>query len=133
MRWLNHRKLLLSAFALLLFYLLLPSCYPPAYAMTYQVTEQELATLERNLETLAENSKTKEESLKTLQAQLATANAQLKLLSSSNEAMASSLQKAEASLQEYEKEQKHKEAVKNRQRNTWAAVAIGAVVWACVK
>ena len=133
MRWLNHRKLLLSAFALLLFCLLLPSCYPPAYAMTYQVTEEELATLERNLETLAENSKTKEESLKTLQAQLAIANAQLKLLSNSNETMANSLQRAETSLQEYEKEQKHKEAVKNRQRNTWAALAIGAVVWACVK
>ena len=132
MRWLNHRKLLLSAFVLLLFCLLLPS-HSPAYAMTYQVTEQELATLERNLETLAENSKTKEESLKTLQAQLAIANERLKLLSSSNEAMASSLQRAETSLQEYEKEQKHKEAVKNRQRNTWAAVAIGAVVWACAK
>ncbi len=133
MRWLNHRKLLLSAFALLLFCLLLPSCYPPAYAMTYQVTEAELATLERNLETLAENSKTKEESLKTLQAQLATANAQLKLLSDSNETMANSLRKAEASLQEYEKEQKHKEAVKNRQRNIWAALAIGALVWAIAK
>ncbi len=133
MKWLNHPKLLWSAFALLLFCLFLPSCYPPAYAKTYQMTETELTTLERHLETLAQNSKSKEESLQTLQKQLQTASERLQTLSTSNEKMQNSLKAAEESLRKYEAEAKRKAAIKDRQRNTWAAVAVGALLWACVK
>ena len=133
MRWLNHRKPLLSAFALLLFCLLLPSCYPPAYAMTYQVTEAELTALEQNLQTLAEHSKSKQALLEEQSKQLRVLNEQLKQSLAQNEKTQSSLKAAETSLQKYAEEVKHKDAVKNRQRNTWAAVAIGAVVWAITK
>ena len=112
---------------------LLPSCGSPAYARTYQVTEAELTALEQNLQTLAEHSKSKQAFLEEQSKQLQILNEQLRQSLTQNEKTQSSLKAAEASLREYAKEVKHKEAVKNRQRNTWAAVAIGAVVWACVK
>ena len=135
MRWLKHRKLLWGAFALLLFCLLLPSCYPPcAYAeTTYTITEQELMTLEQNLQTLEEHSKSKEESYRNLKKQLETVNARLMSLQESNKTMQESLTNAEASLKAYEKEMKHKQAVKERQRNMWITVAGIATAWACIK
>lgn len=133
MRWLNHPKLLWSAFALLLFCLLLPSCYPPAYAKTYQVTEEELTALEQNLQTLAEHSESKQKLLEEQSKQLKALNEQLTQSLSQNEKTKQSLQSAEESLQKYAEEMKRKEAVKNRQRNTWAAVAIGAIAWAVCK
>ena len=135
MRWLKHRKLLYCAFALLLFCLLLPSCYPPcAYAeTTYTITEQELMTLEQNLQTLEEHSKSKDESLRNLKKQLQTVNARLTSLQESNQTMQESLANAEESLKQYEKEMKHKQAVKERQRNMWIAIAGIATVWAITK
>ena len=135
MRWLNHKKLLWSAFALLLFCLFLPSCYPPvAYAeTTYTITEQELMTLERNLQTLERHSKSKDESLATLKTQLQTANERLTKLSESQKTTQELLTNAEASLKAYEKEMKHKQAVKERQRNLWIAIAGIATIWTCVK
>ena len=134
MRWLKHRKLLYCAFALLLFCLLLPSCYPPvACAKTYQITEQELMTLEQNLQTLEEHSKSKDESLKNLQAQLETAEKRLMSLQESNKTTQELLSNAEASLKAYEQEQKHKQAVKERQRNMWMVFACIATAWACIK
>ena len=35
--------------------------------------------------------------------------------------------------QKYAEKAKRKEAVKNRQRNTWAIIAIGALAWAIAK
>ena len=135
MRWLNHKKLLYCAFALLLFCLLLPSCYPPcAYAeTTYTITETELTTLEANLATLAEHSKSKDESLKNLQTQLETAEKRLMSLQESNQTMQESLANAEESLNKYAKEQAHKRAVEKRQRTTWAVLACIATAWACIK
>lgn len=134
MKWLNHKKLLWCAFALVLFCLLLPSCYPPvAYAKTYQITETELAQLKTNLQTLEENSKNKDESLKTLKKHLETAEKQLTSLQESNRTTQESLANAEASLKEYEEEMKHKQTVKERQRNIWIAIASIATAWACIK
>lgn len=135
MRWLNHKKLLYCAFALLLFCLFLPSCYPPvAYAeTTYTITEAELATLENNLATLEAHSKSKDESLKNLKKQLETADARLMSLQESNQTMQELLANAEASLKAYEQEMKHKQAVKARQRNLWIAIAGIATAWAIAK
>ncbi len=134
MKWLNHPKLLYSAFALVLFCLLLPSCYPPvAYAKTYQITETELTQLETNLQTLEENSKSKDESLKTLKKHLETAEKQLTSLQESNRTTRESLANAEAYLKAYVKEQAHKRAVEKRQRTTWAVIACGALIWAVCK
>ena len=135
MRWLNHKKLLYCAFALLLFCLLLPSCYPPcAYAeTTYTITEQELMTLEQNLQTLEEHSKSKDESYKNLKKQLQTVNARLMSLQESNKTMQESLANAEESLNKYAKEQAHKRAVEKRQRTTWMVFACIATAWACIK
>ena len=134
MKWLNHKKLLWSAFALLLCCLFLASCFPPvAYATTYQMTETELTRLEQNLAQLEANSRSKDESLVTLKAQLQTANAQLTKLGESQKTTQESLTNAEAYLKAYEKEQKHKQAVKERQRNLWIAIAGIATAWACMK
>ena len=134
MKWLNHKKLLWSAFALLLCCLFLASCFPPvAYATTYQMTETELTQLEQNLAELEANSKSKDESLTTLKAQLQTANAQLTKLQKSQKTTQELLKNAEASLKQFEKEQRHKQAVKERQRNLWIAIAGIATIWACAK
>ena len=134
MRWLKHRKLLYCAFALLLFCLLLPSCYPPvAYAATYTITEQELMTLEQNLQTLERHSKSKDESLKNLQTQLETAEKRLMSLQESNKTTQELLSNAEESLNRYAKEQAHKRAVEKRQRTTWAVIACIATAWACIQ
>lgn len=135
MRWLNHKKLLYCAFALLLFCLLLPSCYPPcAYAeTTYTITEAELTTLEANLQTLEAHSKSKDESLRNLKKQLETADARLMSLQESNRTTQSLLANAEESLNRYAKEQAHKRAVEKRQRTTWAVLACIATAWAIAK
>jgi septal ring factor EnvC (AmiA/AmiB activator) len=135
MRWLNHKKLLWCAFALLLFCLLLPSCFPPvAYAeKTYQITEAELTTLEQNLATLEAHSKSKEESYSKLKKRLETAEKQLMSLQESNKTTQSLLANAEESLNRYAKEQAHKRAVEKRQRTTWAVIACIATAWAVCK
>ena len=112
---------------------LLPSCGSPAFARTYQVTEAELTALEQNLQTLSEHSKSKQALLEEQSKQLQALNEQLKQSLAQNEETRNSLQIAEESLKEYEAEAKRKAAIKDRQRNTWAALAIGAVVWALVK
>ena len=134
MRWLKHRKLLLSAFALALFCLLLPSCYPPvACAKTYQITEQELTQLEQNLAQLEQNSKSKQALLQTQSEKLKKLEGLLNQSLKQNEETQNSLANAEASLQAYEKEMKHKQAVKERQRNMWIVFAGIATAWAIVK
>ena len=134
MRWLKHRKLLLSAFALLLLCLLLPSCYPPvACAKTYQITEAELTTLEQNLARLEQNSKSKQALLQTQSEKLKKLEELLNQSLQQNEETQNSLANAEASLKQYEQEQKHKQAVKERQRNVWIAIAGIATAWAIVK
>lgn len=134
MRWLNHPKLLYSAFVLLLFCLLLPSCYPPiACAKTYQITETELAQLETNLQTLEENSKSKQAQLQAQSAKLKKLEERLTLSLKQHEKTQNSLANAEAYLKEYEQEMKRKQAVKERQRNIWIVIAGIATVWAATK
>ena len=134
MRWLKHRKLLLSAFALLLLCLLLPSCYPPvACAKTYQITEQELTQLETNLARLEQNSKSKQALLQTQSEKLKKLAELLNQSLKQNEETQNSLANAEESLKRYEQEQKHKQAVKERQRNVWIVIAGIATAWAIVK
>ena len=134
MRWLNHPKLLWSAFVLLLFCLLLPSCYPPvACAKTYQITEQELTQLEQNLARLEQNSKSKQALLQTQSKKLKKLEELLNQSLKQNEETQNSLANAEESLKQYEQEMKHKQAVKERQRNLWIALAGIATAWAVSK
>ena len=134
MRWLKHRKLLLSAFALALFCLLLPSCYPPvACAKTYTITEQELTTLEQNLAQLEQNSKSKQALLQTQSERLKRLEELLNQSLKQNEETQNSLANAETYLEQYEKEMEHKQTVKERQRNMWILIAGIATAWACIK
>jgi septal ring factor EnvC (AmiA/AmiB activator) len=134
MRWLNHKKLLFSAFVLLLFCLFLPSCYPPiAFAKTYTITEAELTQLEQNLARLQASSENKQKQLQAQSANLKKLEERLTLSLKQNEETQNSLANAEAYLKQYEAEMKHKQAVKERQRNMWIVLAGIATAWACVK
>ncbi len=121
----------LLCLALSLAFALLPSCGSTVYA--YRITEAELTTLEQNLQTLAEHSKSKQKLLDEQSKQLQALNEQLRQSLIQNEETQNSLQTAEESLREYEAEAKRKAAIKDRQRNTWAAVAACALLWAAVK
>lgn len=134
MRWLNHKKLLFSAFALLLFCLFLPSCYPPiAFAKTYTITEAELTQLEQNLAQLQASSESKQKQLQNQSENLKKLEERLTLSLKQNEETQNSLANAEAYLKQYEAEMKHKQAVKERQRNVWMVFAGIATAWAACK
>ena len=134
MRWLKSLKYACMFGFCLLLLLLFPSC-TPAYASEtkYTITAAELTQLEMNLSRLEENSKHKQTLLENQSEQLKKLNAQLVQSLRLNEETRNSLQTAEESLREYEAEAKRKAAIKDRQRNTWAALAIGALAWAIVK
>ena len=134
MRWLKKARFSLLLGLLLLFLFSLPAC-SVSYAAeaTYKITAAELTQLETNLSQLAENSKRKQTLLESQSEQLKRLNAQLKASLRLNEETQNSLQIAEESLREYEAEAKRKAAIKDRQRNTWAAIAIGALAWAIAK
>ncbi len=134
MRWLKSLKYACMFGFCLLLLLLFPSC-TPAYAAagTYQITAAELTQLEANLSRLEANSKSKQALLTEQSEQLRKLNEQLAKSLRLNAETSQSLQTAEESLREYEAEAKRKAAIKDRQRNTWAALAIGALAWALVK
>lgn len=134
MAWLKKARFSLLLGLLLLFLFSLPACFVSyASETTYKITAAELTQLEMNLSQLEENSKHKQTLLENQSEQLKRLNAQLLQSLRLNEETRNSLQTAEESLKEYEQEAKRKAAIKDRQRNTWAALAIGALAWAIAK
>ncbi len=133
MRWLKSLKYACMFGFCLLLLLLFPSCTPAYAAGTYTITAAELTQLEANLSRLEENSRSKQALLQTQSEQLRKLNEQLAKSLRLNEETRNSLRTAEESLREYEAEAKRKQAIKDRQRNTWAAAFFGALVWAVVK
>ena len=134
MAWLKKARFSLLLGLLLLFLFSLPAC-SVSYASetTYKITAAELTQLEMNLSRLEENSRSKQTLLENQSEQLKKLNAQLLQSLRLNEETRNLLQIAEESLKEYEAEAKRKAAIKDRQRNTWAALAIGALAWAIAK
>lgn len=123
---------LLFGFCLLLL-LLFPSCTPAYAAGTYTITAEQLTRLETNLKQLETNSQRKQTLLESQSDELKRLNERLKQSLQSNEETQKLLQNAEESLKTYEAEQQRKAAIKDRQRNAWAAAAGIALAWACVK
>ncbi len=134
MAWLKKARFSLLLGLLLLFLFSLPACFVSyASETTYKITAAELTQLETNLSRLEQNSKRKQTLLENQSEQLKKLNAQLVQSLRLNEETRNSLQIAEESLRECEAEAKRKAAIKDRQRNTWAALAIGALAWAVIK
>ncbi len=140
MKWLHHAKPSRSAFALALCCLLLPSCYISVHAETYQLTETELTALETNLQTLKTHNQERQKALTEQEALLNQQQTEIEKLQkeietskTANEETKKSLAKANEYLSKLEQEEKHKLQVKTRQRNTWAAIAIGTLAWAIIK
>lgn len=110
----------------------------PAEEM-YQISEEELTTLEQDLNQLAKSNETKQQLLTEQREQLTEANQQLEAVQkeliaskSLNEATQRSLERANQSLTELEKEVKRKIKVKTRQRDLWIAIS-GGLLYAWIK
>lgn len=105
----------------------------------YQISEEELTTLEQDLNQLAKSNETKQQLLTEQREQLTEANQQLEAVQkeliaskSLNEATQRSLERANQSLTELEKEARHKVQVKARQRNLWIG-ATALMMYAYIK
>ena len=112
---------------------LLLACGSTAHAETiYQISEEELTTLEQNLNQLAKNNETKQQLLTEQMEQLETAQKELIASKSLNEATQRSLERANQSLKQFEDETKRKIRVKTRQRDLWIAIS-GGLLYAWIK
>ena len=109
------------------------ACGSTARAETmYQISEEELTTLEQDLNQLAKSNETKQQLLTEQREQLETAQKELIESKSLNEATQKSLLRANQSLQQFEDEAKRKIRVKTRQRNLWIAISSG-LLYAWIK
>lgn len=112
---------------------LLLACGSTAHAETmYQISEEELTTLEQDLNQLAKNNETKQQLLTEQMEQLETAQKELIESKSLNEATQKSLERANQSLKQFEDEAKRKIRVKTRQRDLWIAIS-GGLLYAWIK
>lgn len=112
---------------------LLLACGSTAHAETmYQISEEELTTLEQDLNQLAKNNETKQQLLTEQMDQLETAQKELIESKSLNEATQKSLERANQSLKQFEDEAKRKIRVKTRQRDLWIAIS-GGLLYAWIK
>ena len=98
----------------------------------YQISEEELTTLEQNLNQLAKNNETKQQLLSEQMEQLETAQKELIESKSLNEATQKSLERANQSLKQFEDEAKRKIRVKTRQRDLWITIS-GGLLYAWIK
>lgn len=125
---------------LLACFLWLPAAGSTSQAETmYQISEEELTTLEQDLNQLAKSNETKQQLLTEQREQLTEAKQQLEAVQkeliaskSLNEATQRSLERANQSLTELEKEARHKVQVKARQRNLWIG-ATALMMYAYIK
>lgn len=112
---------------------LLLACGSTAHAETmYQISEEELTTLEQDLNQLAKNNETKQQLLTEQREQLEAVQKELTASKVLNEATQKSLERANQSLTELEKEARHKVQVKARQRNLWIG-ATALMMYAYIK
>nr|DAH42185.1 MAG TPA: Peptidoglycan endopeptidase [Caudoviricetes sp.] len=119
---------------------LLLACGSTAHAETmYQISEEELTTLEQDLNQLAKSNETKQQLLTEQKTQLTEASQQLETVKkeltaskSLNAQTQKSLESANRSLQKFEDEAKRKIRVKTRQRNLWIAIS-GGLLYAGIK
>lgn len=112
---------------------LLLACGSTAHAETmYQISEEELTTLEQDLNQLAKNNETKQQLLTEQREQLEAVQKELTASKVLNEETKKSLENANAYLTKLEKEEKHKIRVKERQRDLWVAISSG-LLYALVK
>lgn len=112
---------------------LLLACGSTVQAETmYQISEEELTTLEQDLNQLAKNNETKQQLLTEQREQLEAVQKELIASKNLNEATQKSLLRANQSLTELEKEARHKVQVKARQRNLWIAIS-GGLLYALSK
>lgn len=133
-------KIVKNLWPLLLVCSLWLACGSTARAETmYQISEEELTTLEQDLNQLAKSNETKQQLLTEQREQLTEAKQQLEAVQkeliaskSLNEATQRSLERANQSLTELEKEARHKVQVKARQRNLWIG-ATALMMYAYIK
>lgn len=112
---------------------LLLACGSTAHAETmYQISEEELTTLEQDLNQLEKNNETKQQLLTEQREQLEAVQKELTASKVLNEATQKSLERANQSLTELEKEARHKVQVKARQRNLWIG-ATALMMYAYIK
>lgn len=112
---------------------LLLACGSTAHAETmYQISEEELTTLEQDLNQLAKSNETKQQLLTEQREQLEAVQKELTASKVLNEATQKSLERANQSLTELEKEARHKVQVKARQRNLWIG-ATALMMYAYIK
>lgn len=105
----------------------------------YQISENELTTLEQDLNQLAKNNETKQQLLTEQKTQLTEANRQLETVQkeltaskSLNAQTQKSLERVNQSLKQLEDEAQQKIRVKTRQRNLWIAIS-GGLLYAWIK
>ena len=133
-------KIVKNLWPLLLVCSLWLACGSTARAETmYQISEEELTTLEQDLNQLAKSNETKQQLLTEQREQLTEAKQQLEAVQkeliaskSLNAATQKSLERANQSLTELEKEARRKIRVKTRQRNLWIAIS-GGLLYAWIK
>ena len=113
---------------------LLLACGSTAHAETmYQISEEELTTLEQDLNQLAKSNETKQQLLtEQRDQQLEAVKKELIASKSLNAQTQKSLESANRSLQKFEDEAKRKIRVKTRQRNLWIAIS-GGLLYAGIK
>ena len=131
------KKLLLLFLSLLLCWWLFLAPATCSASGTYQITEEELTSLESNLSRLSSintklqlESKKQLEQVALLQSQVAQLKSQLALLQEASQKQESSLTNANKLLEEYAIAEKNKRLKIKAQRNTYFALLVAATAFA---
>ena len=134
---LKTKKLLLLFLSCLLAWWLLGSPATCSASGTYQITEEELTSLESNLSRLSSintklqlESKKQLEQVALLQSQVAQLKSQLALLQEASQKQEDSLTNANKLLEEYAIAEKNKRLKIKAQRNTYFALLVAATAFA---
>ena len=134
---LKTKKLLLLFLSCLLAWWLLGSPATCSASGMYQITEEELTSLESNLSRLSSintklqlESKKQLEQVALLQSQVAQLKSQLALLQEASQKQESSLTNANKLLEEYAIAEKNKRLKIKAQRNTYFALLVAATAFA---
>ena len=118
---------------LLACFLWLPAAGSTSHAEAmYQISESELATLERDLNQLEKSNANKQDLLTEQQKQLETAEKELTESKKTNYATQKLLESANQSLKELEDEAKKDIETKTQQRNLWIGIS-GCLLYALSK
>ena len=134
---LKTKKLLLLFLSCLLAWWLLGSPATCSASGTYQITEEELTSLESNLSRLSSintklqlESKKQLEQVALLQSQVAQLKSQLELLQEASQKQEDSLTNANKLLEEFATAEKNKRLKIKAQRNTYFTLMVAAAAFA---